>query len=266
MKRILNYPGSKWSMADWIISHFPEHDVYLEPYFGSGAIFFNKKPARIETINDLDSQVINLFQIMREQPNELARLISLTPYSREEYYQSYELTEDSLENARRMLVRCWQAIGAKRSDRTGWRSCIKESGPKNTIQFSKLPEQILEVAERLKGAQIEHQPAVQLIERYNRDNVLIYCDPPYIMETRSKRMYAHEMVIDDHLKLLEAIRNHKGYLLISGYDHALYNEMLHDWERVELEVRAERGVKRTEILWMNPRAAAAQKIKQLVLL
>ncbi len=73
--RILHYPGSKWSMADWIISNMPQHSMYLEPFFGSGAVFFNKQPSNIETINDLDEQVVNLFREIRIHANELARMI-----------------------------------------------------------------------------------------------------------------------------------------------------------------------------------------------
>ncbi|WP_342671081.1 DNA adenine methylase [Paenibacillus borealis] len=83
--RILHYPGSKWSMAEWIISHMPAHTTYLEPYFGSGAVLFNKPPAVLETVNDLDGSVVNLFRVIRDKPDELARAVYWTPYSRDEY-------------------------------------------------------------------------------------------------------------------------------------------------------------------------------------
>lgn len=69
---ILKYPGAKWSIADWILEFIPEHDVYLEPFFGSGAVFFNKRPVRIETINDIDGDVVNLFRVIRTRAEELA--------------------------------------------------------------------------------------------------------------------------------------------------------------------------------------------------
>lgn len=116
MKRILNYPGSKWSMSDWIIGNMPQHEVYLEPFFGSGAVFFNKPPVKVETINDIDGRIVNLFRVIREQPEELSRLILFTPFSREEYKLSYQVDPDPLEDARRFLVRCWQAIGAKKEE------------------------------------------------------------------------------------------------------------------------------------------------------
>lgn len=254
--RILNYPGSKWSMTDWIISHMPEHETYLEPFFGSGAVFFNKAPSQIETINDLDSSVVNLFKVIRDYPEELARLIEWTPLSREEYYLSYEQEGCSdLELARRCLVRCWQAIGGKTSDRTGWRSLISANGPRVVREWAGLPERIMSVAKRLKNAQIEHQPAAQLISRYHRPEVLIYADPPYILETRTKRHYKHEMTVDDHIELLELLDEHPGPVLLSGYAHPVYDKRLKHWRRECRVAKAEAGAQRIEVLWINPIAA-----------
>lgn len=112
--RILHYPGSKWSLADWIISHMPDHTTYLEPFFGSGAVLFSKPRSTLETVNDLDGEVVNLFKVIRERPEELAYVTRFTPHSREEYYLSYQPSEDELERARRLLVRLWQGRGGKR--------------------------------------------------------------------------------------------------------------------------------------------------------
>ena len=81
-------------MADWIIDHMPPHKTYLEPFFGSGAVLFNKERSTLETVNDLDGEVSNLFEIIRDRPDDLARLIHWTPYARAEYYQGYD-TEGS---------------------------------------------------------------------------------------------------------------------------------------------------------------------------
>lgn len=78
MKAVFRYPGSKWSIADWVIGHFPEgyeQMVYLEPFAGSMAVFFNKRPGAVETVNDLDSDVVNLFQVLRDRPEELKRVL-----------------------------------------------------------------------------------------------------------------------------------------------------------------------------------------------
>ena len=80
MKSILQYPGSKWRIAKQIVSLFPPHHTYLEPYFGSGAVLFNKSRSDIETINDLDENVVNFFQWLKNDPEKLAHELWYIPY------------------------------------------------------------------------------------------------------------------------------------------------------------------------------------------
>ena len=77
MKAITKYPGSKWSIADWIINFFPEHHSYLEPFFGSGAVLFNKPRSHIETINDLDGNVVTSLSASRKTRNALPGIFIL---------------------------------------------------------------------------------------------------------------------------------------------------------------------------------------------
>nr|WP_145404260.1 DNA adenine methylase [Paenibacillus xylanexedens] len=262
LPRILHYPGSKWSMFDnWIMNYFPsnyQNYTYLSPYFGSGADLFGKKRSRIETVNDKNGDVANLFKVVRDRPNELARAIYWTPYSREEYYGSYETSIDDVENARRFLVRTWQAIGAKTSDRTGWRSNVQADKSPNKLasaQWREVPDRILEVTDRLRGVQIECKPAIDLIKRYRLPDVMIYADPPYLLSTRSSRMYAEEMTDEEHLEMLEVLDEHPGPVLLSGYAHPMYDDRLKHWNRETKQVKAEAGKTRTEVLWINPVAA-----------
>lgn len=253
---VLKYPGSKWNLASWIIEHMPPHTTYLEPFFGSGAVFFNKRPSKVETINDIDGQVVNLFRVIRERPEELARLIEFTPWARDEYYASYERIGEPVEDARRFLVRCWQAFGTKTDAKTGWRNDI---GARKYInmpdQWSKLSARILFLARRLREAQIENQLALKIIERYKFDYVLIYADPPYPLSTRHGSMYANEMTDDDHIKLLEVLDAHPGPVLLSGYACELYDKQLGHWLRKTHMAQAEKGLIRQEVLWLNPVAA-----------
>lgn len=251
--RILHYPGAKWSIAEWIISYMPEHTAYLEPFMGSGAVLFNKVPASLETVNDLDGDIVNLFSMIRNRPEELARLVEYTPYSRQEYYSSYDYPEgvSDIERARIFLVRCWMARGARSSDRNGWRHVIDANGPRPVRQWNEIPEKIMQITERLKALQIEQQPAVKLIKRYKHSDYLIYADPPYVLETRRGRIYKHEMNNDDHIELLDTLDEHPGPVILSGYAHSLYDDRLKHWRREELQVKAEAGQKRTEVLWIN---------------
>ncbi|MFS7000465.1 DNA adenine methylase [Carnobacterium maltaromaticum] len=237
--------------ADFIISFFPEHSTYLEPFTGSGAVFFNKEPSKVETLNDLDSRIVNFLKICRDRPQELVRVIQLTPLSREEYLLSYETSPDPLEDARRLMIRCWQAIGAKTSDKTGWRALIESNGSNTAKEWKEIWQRIIAVADRLRDAQIEHQDAIQLLSRYNRKGVLAYVDPPYLLETRSKRHYKHEFTDADHEALLDCLVNFKGNIILSGYESEMYNTWLKGWHKEYFSTNAEAGAKREEVLWMN---------------
>lgn len=90
MNAVMKYPGSKWSLAKWIIGHFPQHHSYLEPFFGSGAVLFTKERSAIETVNDRDADVVNLFDWIRKDPERLAQAIYWTPYARDIYEKAWE--------------------------------------------------------------------------------------------------------------------------------------------------------------------------------
>lgn len=261
MRAVFRYPGSKWSIAEWIISHFPEgyeKMVYLEPFLGSGAVFFNKRPGVVETINDLDDDVVNLFQILRERPEDLKKALLLTPYSREEYDRAFEPCEDSLEQARRFMVRTTQAIGAKLGHgKCGWRNHkqIKIGG--TACKWAGIRETIDEAAERLRGGtknlvQIEKMDALCLIERYNTPDALIYIDPPYVRNTRkSGALYVHEMTDEGQKRLLDLIAHSKAKVIISGYDSEMYNEMLKGWSTGSTMSRTTSTEIVKEKIWMN---------------
>lgn len=89
MHSILKYPGSKWRIADKLVDLIPPHHSYIEPYFGSGAVFFTKPPSAIETINDLDGDVVNLYECIRQDADRLARIIMTTPYARSVYDRQF---------------------------------------------------------------------------------------------------------------------------------------------------------------------------------
>lgn len=254
--KVLKWPGSKWSLASRIVSLMPKHNIYLEPFFGSGAVFFTKAPCNTEILNDLDSEVVNLFKCIRDYPEELANLIYFTPYSREEYKNSYERSGTDIERARQFLIRSNMARAGMQYYTSGWRHAGPMLGAtcKQRVvgEWNKLPSRILEVANRLKDAEIENTDAVELIKKYNHKDCLIYVDPPYLLSTRKQRYYNVEMTDEEeHRKLIEVLKNHSGPVMISGYDSKLYNNLLSDWTRHEFETQAEQGKKRTEIVWTN---------------
>lgn len=258
MKALFRYPGSKWRLADWIIGHFPsgyEKMVYLEPFAGSGAVFFNKRPGALETINDLNGDIVNLFRVLREQPEELKRLLTLTPYSREEYLKAIVPCEDPLEKARRFMVRTTQAIGAKPD--SGWRNHKQMKIGGTACKWCGITGEIDKAARRLRGdtthlVQIEHMDALRLIARYDHPDVLMYLDPPYLKSTRkSRRLYSYEMEDAEQEAMLNLIHRSQAKIILSGYPSDLYDNRLAGWRTDVISTRTTSCEVVTEKIWMN---------------
>ena len=238
MKSVLKYPGAKNRLALWILEYIPRHDVYLEPFAGSLAVFFNKERCHIETVNDLDGEITNFYHVLRDRSEELRRAIDLTPFSRREYV---------------FAIKCWMGFGCGNLYRNGFKTGQQKKSPNPAKAWSEFPEIIDEAAKRLKGVQIENLPAIELISRYNTTDVFMYVDPPYLHGTRKNYLYRHEMKNEDHEELLHLLKKHSGQILISGYDNELYNDLLPEWRKVHKSTLAEGGRKRIETLWMNYR-------------
>ena len=253
MKAIIKYPGSKWSIANWIINKFPEHHSYLELFFGSGAVLFNKSRSNIETVNDLDDNVINLFNWIKNDPEKLAHEIYFTPYARNIYENSNDnIPEESLAKAVNFCIQINMGYGCRILDRVGWKKDVYgREKAYSAIDWCKLPDRIIQASERLRGVQIENKPAVELAQQFNHKNVLIYADPSYMQETRCCKQYNHEMNDEEHSNLLDVLLAHKGPVLISGYDNDLYNDRLKNWYKGETISYTRNGTRKREILWMN---------------
>ncbi len=261
MRRVLKYPGSKWNIAGKLVELIPPHHSYVEPYFGSGAMLFNKPLSDIETVNDLDSDVVNLFQCIREDSGKLARLVMATPYSRQIYDDSFKidltmetlLGGDRFHKACQFLVRCWQGHGFRTNGyKVGWNNDVQGRERAYALwNWYRLPEWIIEIAERLRKVQIECRPALEVIRRFNYEGVFMYLDPPYLLGTRCGKQYKHEMSDEGHEELLEGILQSKVDIMISGYDSEMYNEYLKNWNRIEMKSCAEHGKPRLEVVWMN---------------
>ena len=232
MRGIIKYPGSKWRISDWILSYFPKHHSYLEPFFGSGAVFFSKQRSNIETINDLDEDVVNLFHWVQHDPERLAHEIYYTPYSRQIYDNAFlPDDENSLDKAVKFLIRLNMGYGYRTTGaKVGWKNDVQgREKAYAALDWKSLPDRILEITERLRGVQIENRQAVDVISRFNYENVLIYCDPPYLLDTRSGgEQYKREMTEDDHENLLYQLKKHKGFVLLSGYESKMYDPIIYE--------------------------------------
>lgn len=214
----------------------------------------NKEPAYNEILNDLDDDIYNFFKTVRENPEELCRLIEATPYSRTEYAAAYAEREEealSIERARRFAVKCWQGFGCGNKYKNGFRRGIGPISPNPAKAWNELPDTLRVAAERIKNAQIEHKDAIDLIKSLRGKETFIYVDPPYLLSTRKKHLYNHELDDEYHKKLLKVLCESDCKVMISGYDNDLYSSYLYDWNKLSKNTTAECSVKRTETLWMN---------------
>lgn len=255
MNQIIKYPGSKWGLSDWIIDFFPEHHSYLEAFFGSGAILFKKERSNIETVNDLDGEVVNLFECIREDPEKLATEIYLTPYARQIYEDAYQQIpdRDKFKRARNFYTRCNMGHGFRTTgEKVGWKNDVQGRQRAYAVkQWNALPELIMMAAERLKDVQIENRSAEELIPRFNFKNVLIYGDPPYVLETRHGKQYRCEMDKKQHVNLLEVLKDHKGPVILSGYETKMYSDILKGWHQEYKDSYTQTMKKKREVLYMN---------------
>lgn len=249
----LRYPGAKWSIAREIVSYFGLHYHYVEPYFGSGAVFFTKEPSPHELINDTNHLLVNFFRVLRDRTEELCWALETTPWSREEYTHSDKPTGDDLEDARRFIVRIWQAHASDLSKKTGWKNRgVQQRARGMSVRWQRVPSEVVQLAWRLQDAEIENRPALEIMRRFAAKDCLIYADPPYLPETRTQTLYAQEMTEQEHVEMLTVLHAHPGPVVLSGYDNGLYNDMLADWEQVAVKPpKVEKGAARIEKLWVK---------------
>ncbi len=254
------YYGGKTTLAAQIVDLLPEHDHYVEPFAGSLAVLLAKPPSRMETVNDLDADIMTFWRVLRDQPEDLARVCALTPHGRLEHAaaQAQDLPGlDDLERARTV----WVLLTQTRSStlrRTGWRHFQDPNGSSSGMPryLSGYVGRMPAAAARLIGVSLEARPALDLVTDYGRHpEVLLYCDPPYLGSTRA-RNYRHEMTSpDEHRALSEALRAAKASVVLSGYASPLYEDLYAGWHRTELSAwtgNASQGTgSRTEVLWSN---------------
>lgn len=252
----LRYHGGKWVLAPWIISHFPEHDIYTEVYAGAASVLLRKERSYAEIYNDLDGEIVNLFRMLRDQGSELERLLRLTPFAKEEFKGAYDPIEDPLERARRTVVKSLMGFGSDGiRNNTGFRNYAGKN--RYTIpahDWANYVEGIGFLRERLRGVVIEHSPALEILKKQDGAKTLHYVDPPYLQSTRTDKgvhRYNFEMTEQEHRDLAAVLNTLKGKVVLSGYENLLYSELYPGWVKAKRPARADGALARTEVLWMN---------------
>ena len=254
--------GGKYSHLDFLLPLFPQNATHFCDVFGgSAAVLLNVPPYPIETFNDIDSELINFFETLRNQQGKLVKAISLTPFSREELATACRAEGNltKLERARRFYIRARQTRTglAQTSSEGRWAHCVltSRSGMAGAVsRWLGSIERLPDIAQRLQRVQIENAPAIEVIQRYDTPDTFFYLDPPYVHSSRGDASaYGYEMTDADHRELAVCLNQIRGRAVISGYRTELYDELYPGWHRVDAEERRchSVGTARQESAWIN---------------
>lgn len=266
-----NYFGGKFSWLDEIYDHFPSEFIHLADLFGgSFAVTLNYDGKVVKTANEINSNITNFFEVLRDHETELVHLLNLTPCSKEEYNRCWVQTPDKIENARRFYVRLRQSffsLGASRKNK-GWHMAKTQHNAKGGETVSKwnnaLPKLHKVAIELRKNVQITNFDVLECIDKIDFKDAFFYADPPYPYETRaSKNDYMFEFTTDQHIALSEKLHNIKGMAMISSYNSELYDKLYADWTKVELTPKKNniRSSEVQEVIWFNYPIEKTKKYK-----
>jgi DNA adenine methylase len=256
MRTVIPYYGGKARMAKRFVELMPKHKFYAEPYSGSAAVLLAKPKADREVINDLDVRLVKFWRVLRDRHQELAYSLFMTPYSEEEVRLSYEVSDDPLEDARRYFLSCTQTYNGGGTKASSWSLSLSEGGwaPES---FHRSVARIYEVADRMRTVGVSNRDALTIIQHFDRRGAVIYCDPPYVISSRSGGdAYKHEQDDSHHKELAEALNNSQATILVSGYHSPLYDSLFDGWEVFEFDASKtsanttkKKKPKAVEVIW-----------------
>lgn len=263
MNPLIKIHGGKYYIKDWVINNFPknyESMIYVEPFIGGGSILLNKKPSIKEVVNDIDKELINIYQTLITDPKELVNQLKTYNYNEETFEEALidknHPFDDNIDAA------CNEYI-IKRMSRGGlgetfaWSDRLRGNKPGDENAWDNSIENLKHISNRLSNVIILNQDFKNILSLYNSKDVFIYLDPPYLQKVRSTfNNYKHEMSENEHIKMLEMINKSKALILLSGYNSLLYNDYMRGWNKYEKIVKNnsdQSKIKsiRTEVLWCN---------------
>ena len=248
VSRLIPYTGGKNRYAKKLVPLFPTYKCYVEPFCGSLAVLFNKPKTKTEVVNDLDSELINFYRIIRENSQEFKRMIHFTPYSREVYNTLIESKEYKTQ-----LEKAWKFYAIKRM---GWTNKPSKDSIRvdtkggDASLFHQLEELLWAFADRLNNVFLECKPYDHVIRQWDRDYTFFYCDPPYL---NSEKMYEKgDFSKKDHEKLAYTLKNIKGKAMISYYENKWLDSLYKGWNKKTFSIKSRQGKDtKTEVIYFN---------------
>ena len=220
--------GGKSKLRKTILGMIPKHTCYIELFFGAGWVYFGKETSKIEVVNDIDKELINLFRTIKYHAPEIDRLLEYE-FSGRDIFEEYKnctleyMTE--IHRAIRVLYLITQSFGGK-GNNYGYGTTTR---PGQQIFYN---DMLLKLRDRLKNTYVENLSFEKIIDKYDREHSFFFCDPPYI-ETCD---YGNKFKEEEHRELSDKLKNLKGKFLLTINDHPLSRELYKDFNIKEVQV------------------------------
>lgn len=241
---ILRRLGNKKKIAKEIQKYFPDHKIYIEPFFGAGGMFFNKPKAKYNIVNDLDSDVFNLFMVVMNQKDELKEAFSLMPIHSDllEYWKKNKEIEPIKKALRFLFLSNISFMGTGNSIKFG------TENPKNTMY--KYLDSTFDIIKDVQFTNFDYKKLFKSIQIRVLNDVLIYCDPPYISTGDN---YSNSFTEKDSFELFETLKQTDCKWAMSEFNHPFILEQAKERNLNVIEIGERQNLKnrRTEILITN---------------
>ena len=257
MNSPIEYFGGKTYMVDMIQNFFPQsYRLYVEGFGGGASLLLNKKIDELEIYNDLNRNVYSLFKVISDSEllKQLQDKMYLTYYSsdlRKEYLD--KLDDDNLS----LFDRAYYFLYVNRTSFNGcggfsFNPIIRRSMSKSISGYLSCIDSLPAIHERIFHTVIENRDIFDLIDKYDAKDTFFYLDPPYIQSTRkSSQKYDCDFTDEQHRQFVDRILQIKGFALVSGYDHEIYNRLVENgWNKYQFSSPNSSNFV-VETLWYN---------------
>lgn len=260
----VKYPGGKFYVAKEILRYAPNvnsYNTYVEVFGGMASFLLQKERSPVEVYNDVNERLCRFWRVIRDNHEELQRLLQLSPYNENEFAEclSDANCKNEVELARRDYVRWRQSFGGTGKTFSSTTHRVR-GGFADVVNswLTSIDENLPAVAERFRGVQgIYSADFAYCITRWDSPDTLFYFDPPYVPTSRAtKAVYENEMDEPAHVRLLEMLPKIKGKFILSGYGNPLYDSSLSMYRKVEFDFAnhaagGEEKRRMVETIWLN---------------
>ena len=260
----LKWYGGKFYIVNEILKYIPEHQCYVEPFFGSGQVFFKKSKAMVEVINDIDLNVYSFFKVLADDSlfNEFIKKVYLLYAHRKIFEEQKKIMENDNANIVDKAVAFFYIVYLGFNAKVYCNSYATGTERNKAMSFNSAKRRLFFAHERLRNVFVECKDWKEVVKQYDSNDTFIYLDPPYLQDVRkSFNDYQHEMSNEQHQELVYILLTLKSKVMLSGYANPVYEKLEQQgWMRIDIDTycwvtnaKYTNGVKdkRIESLWLN---------------